>query len=137
MRSVTVDAQDRVLACGGDLGQGVVVRYTAAGAPDAAFGTDGTLVDAGIDFFFEIAIESAGDLLLAGYRDAGVRSITRVLSNGSLDLAFGTGGKAEGPVTSTTGGHCPVLVGPTTVAFSMGAPSGTYGSPWYVTQFYR
>jgi uncharacterized delta-60 repeat protein len=137
MRCVTVDSQNRVLACGGELGQGDVARYTTSGASDSAFATGGLLVDGGVDFFFEVAVEAGDDLLLSGLRDAGVRSITRVLADGTPDTGFGTSGHAEGPVTSTTGGHCPVLLGPGTVAFSMGAPSGTNGSPWYVTRFVR
>lgn len=137
LRSVAIDGQGRVLACGGAAGQGTVARYTGGGAADSSFGTVGLLTDAGVDFFFEMAVESADHLLLSGYRDAGVRSITRVLAGGSLDTGFGADGHADGPVASTTGGHAPVLVGAATVAFAMGAPSGTNGSPWYVSRFCR
>jgi uncharacterized delta-60 repeat protein len=136
--SVSVDGQDRVVACGTDgAGIGVVRRYTAAGAPDSAFGTNGTVTDPAASLFFEAAAEPGGELLVTGHDSTGVRSITRLLGDGALDLSWGTDGHAEGPVVSTAGGQCPVLLGPTTVALSIGAGSGTHGSPWYVEQFQR
>lgn len=137
LRSIAVDAQDRALACGGELGQGDIARYTTSGTLDSTFGSGGLLAEAGIDYFFEVAVESDGNLLVTGLTDAGVRSISRVLPDGTLDTGFGTSGRAEGPVTNTMGNRIPVLLGSTTVAFPQGGSLGNYGSPWYVTQFCR
>lgn len=83
-----------------------VVRMLADGAPDSAFADGGfaRIAFAGgstIDFGGAVAIDPSGRIVLAGSTDffGDVRvAAARVLANGTLDPAFGMGGKIQGPL---------------------------------------
>ena len=77
-----------------------VVRYTAAGALDTSFSTDGkvtTAIGADGDSGRAVAVQSDGKIVVAGYSDNGTYNdfaVVRYTSAGALDAGFGTGGIA-------------------------------------------
>ncbi|HET7487172.1 MAG TPA: Calx-beta domain-containing protein [Acidimicrobiales bacterium] len=83
-----------------------LVRYTAAGAPDTSFGTNGKVTtdfptNAG-DVANGVVVQPDGKVVAAGSTDAGTGdfAVARYLANGALDSSFGTGGR----VTTDIGG---------------------------------
>jgi uncharacterized delta-60 repeat protein len=74
---------------------GLIARFTAAGAPDGSFGTNGLVnvpILGGDDAFTGVAVQSNGQIVAAGYSDDGtedVLSIVRVNSDGTFDTSFG------------------------------------------------
>ena len=76
------------------------IRYNANGTLDTSFGTNGIatfdLQGGSDDVVYAMAIQSDGNILLAGYSDDGSNknaAIIRITSNGTLDTTFGTAGK--------------------------------------------
>ena len=108
-RAVAVDGQDRVVLAGQAVTPGVpsvshmgIVRFTASGAPDAGFDTEGSLL---VDFpgrtdaqASSVAIDAAGRIVVGG--GAGTSAgpeefaLARLLDGGGLDPGFGSGGRA-------------------------------------------
>lgn len=78
---------------------GAALSSRSMGAPgdlDTGFGTGGrftTSFTAGDDYGYSVAVQSDGKILVAGGSAAGDYSVLRLLSNGSPDPDFGTGGK--------------------------------------------
>jgi uncharacterized delta-60 repeat protein len=76
-----------------------LARFNANGSLDRTFGTDGqTVTDfGGNDTATSVVIDSAGGIVLAGFRSSMTVSIpiyvARYTSNGQLDTHFGSGGK--------------------------------------------
>jgi uncharacterized delta-60 repeat protein len=77
-------------------------RFTAAGAPDATFGSGGRAVAPGyFAAFTSIALDRAGRIVIAGskntvdgdYNSGQDAAAARFLPDGTLDPAFGNGGK--------------------------------------------
>jgi uncharacterized delta-60 repeat protein len=99
LEAVAIDADGRVV---GALGSGFgAARFSADGALDATFGTDGVaLVDfGGQDAFVRgIALQDGGEVLLAGWMRSSSTfrtdcAIARLSTSGQLDTTFATGGK--------------------------------------------
>ncbi|BDP43980.1 hypothetical protein DAETH_39490 (plasmid) [Deinococcus aetherius] len=85
---------NRIVAAGGE-GDLKVARYTAAGAPDASFGTGGRVggVFAGnIAAANAVTVDAQGRLVLAGHSQNDTAAV-RLTENGNLDTTFGDGGK--------------------------------------------
>src|SRR5262252_1045598 len=69
-----------------------VTRYTTAGALDASFGAGGRVVVTASgfsnDFASAVAIQSDGDIVVAGWSNGKI-GLIRLTPNGSLDSTFG------------------------------------------------
>ena len=103
--AVVVDAQGRATVGGGALSFStgaadlVLLRYDAAGVPDASFGTDGVVRTSTFGpaaIAFDLALQSDGKLLVggaAGPGEAGNLLLARYTTDGALDTDFGTGGR--------------------------------------------
>ncbi len=81
-----------------------LIRYNANGTLDPAFGTGGiVLVDIkhGDDHLSALAIQTDGKIVVAGYSNTDL-ALARLKANGTLDAAFGKGGKV---ITSIQGGE--------------------------------
>lgn len=99
---IAADGRLVVLGQGGDRGM-AVLRFTASGAPDATFGTNGrTLIKfSGSSDYDEpaaLALQGNGKIVAAGYatnRATGAARndffVGRLLANGTLDAGFGDG----------------------------------------------
>ena len=83
-----------------------LARYNSNGTPDVDFGTGGevvTPVGAGTDIAADVAIQTDGKIVIAGYTNSGPSCdnqgttcdflLARYLTNGDLDGDFGVGGK--------------------------------------------
>ncbi len=104
-QAVVVDATGRATVGGGALSfttgtaDLVLLRYTPAGAPDATFGTNGVVRTSAFGpaaIAFDLALQSDGKILVggaAGPGDAGNLLLARYTEAGTLDAAFGTGGR--------------------------------------------
>ena len=81
-----------------------VVRYNTDGSLDTSFGTGGrTAVDffGRNDYAQDVAIQSDGKIVVAGYADTGSSNdfaLLRLNSNGTLDTTFGSGGKVSSDI---------------------------------------
>lgn len=71
-----------------------VVRYNAAGSPDATFGTNGKVTTdiSGDDRATAVAVQPDGKIVVAGGTSSDF-AVVRYNPNGSLDPSFGAGGK--------------------------------------------
>ncbi len=85
-----------------------LARYNSNGSLDNAFGSGGkVLTDVGnssSDFGYAVALQNDGKIVVAGRSDNGLSfdfALVRYNSNGTLDSAFGVGGKA----TADFGGY--------------------------------
>ncbi len=77
------------------------VRYLADGTLDPGFGTGGkitTSIGTGIDRAYEVMVQPDGKILLGGYMVGNDYAMVRHNSDGTLDPAFGTGGKVAMPI---------------------------------------
>jgi uncharacterized delta-60 repeat protein len=99
--SVAIDSQGRIVAAGGTNGGFALARYHADGSLDPSFGDDGRVTT---EFAYgnadDVAIDSAGRIVAAGYRPTGdgsedrsVFAVARYKPVGGLDPSFGAGGK--------------------------------------------
>ena len=108
-QSVAVQSDGKVVVAGytGSNQDFALVRYTAAGALDAGFGTGGkvtTPVGSGSDIGHSVAVQSDGKLVVAGYSFNNFNfdfALVRYTSSGALDTTFGTGGKVTTPIGSS------------------------------------
>jgi uncharacterized delta-60 repeat protein len=129
--AVAIDSTDRIVA-GGIASNGsnfdfALVRYNRDGTLDTSFGTGGkvtTSVSGGDDYLRAIAIDPAGNIVVAGYAvGAGGNedfAVARYTTAGLLDTSFGTGGIVTTPIgtgndeafgLALDGSGRPVLVG--------------------------
>ena len=75
-----------------------LVRYGTDGTLDASFGSGGivtTAIGSGSDRGYDVAIQSDGKIVVAGYSESGSNSdfaLVRYGTDGTLDASFGTGG---------------------------------------------
>ena len=97
IRRIALQADGTIAGAGsfnGDLG---VVRLTATGAFDTAFSGDGltTVAFTGTEIAYGLAIQADGKILVGGSTTANGNDVVlaRLLNTGSIDSAFGTGGK--------------------------------------------
>lgn len=78
----------------------LLARFTTAGAPDATFGTNGTVISAfsaSTDWAYSIAQQPDGKLIVGGLVTSGVAAnvgVARYLANGTLDNTFDGDGLA-------------------------------------------
>jgi len=88
---VAVDSAGRIVVGGGpQVGGAYLARLDARGAPDRSFGVDGVVVDHQAPGFNAVLPQADGSILAAGYS-----TVSRYRPDGSLDLSFGDGGRAE------------------------------------------
>jgi uncharacterized delta-60 repeat protein len=94
-RSVLVQPDGAIVAGGFHLVGFAVARFTATGAFDNSFSSDGlvtTLFGPSVDEATSSAVQSDGKIVVAG-RSQGRMSVARYLANGSLDLTFSGDGR--------------------------------------------
>ncbi len=108
--ALVLDSSGRILVAGSSLDINTaqvsfaVIRLNSNGSLDGTFGTGGkAVVPLPVGTFNSeanaIAVDAQGRIVLAGMGD-GLR-VARLLPNGSLDAAFGSGGSAVVPVSQT------------------------------------
>lgn len=93
IQDVAVQADGKVVVAGYGTAW-FVVRLLADGTVDSAFGAGGR-VDLFTGYCYDVAIDAAGNILVAGSANHGSHvdfAVVRLLSNGLPDPAFGTGG---------------------------------------------
>jgi uncharacterized delta-60 repeat protein len=102
---VAVQADGRIVVTGQDDGGLVVARFFATGAPDAAFGTGGSVVvrqSAADDAKGgALLIRGGQKILAAGAVNGNQLMLVQLNPDGSRDAAFGSNGVATMPVTGT------------------------------------
>lgn len=100
--AMQIQADDKIVVAGGAFngtdGDFAVIRYTANGALDSSFGTNGvvmTAIGTGQELATAMVIQADGRIVIAGgnleHHDG--FGLIRYLSDGSLDTSFGQGGK--------------------------------------------
>ena len=94
------DGKMVVVGSNGALDDLVVFRYLATGAPDPGFGGGGFVQTdlGGVDQAYAVALQPDGRIVVAG-RTNDALAVVRYRADGTLDPAFGTGGR-----TTTTFG---------------------------------
>ncbi len=76
----------------------ILARYETDGSLDASFGTGGivtTAIGSGSDVCYDVAIQSDGKIVVAGFSYNGANNdfaLVRYGTDGTLDASFGTGG---------------------------------------------
>jgi uncharacterized delta-60 repeat protein len=98
--AIECQPDDKIVAAGRQDDQWAIARFMPDGTLDAGFGTGGVVLLFGTvanDYASDLAIDSAGRIVVVGWRitDGGRFTTVRLLSDGSLDPAFGNGGVAE------------------------------------------
>lgn len=120
VRALAIQSDGLIVAAGSSKGTTDVdfalARYSAAGAPDSAFGTGGkvtTPFGTGDDTATSVLLLAEGKIMAVG---AGIGAadldfaLAQYTSAGVLDSAFGTGGKVTTPVgTAADGANAAVL----------------------------
>jgi len=99
---VTVAGETRAVAAGGD-GDFTLVRYTAAGVPDASFSGDGIVSNVfgtSIGSAYAVAAQADGKLVVAGHAGHDF-ALLRLDGAGAPDGGFGTGGKVVVQISAT------------------------------------
>ena len=84
-------------------GDFLLVKYTSTGALDTTFGsgTGKVLTDiSGSDNALEMVVQADGKIILGGYNGSFDSTLVRYNVNGSLDTAFGAGGKVTATIAS-------------------------------------
>src|SRR5205085_6464330 len=112
-RAVAIQTDGKIVAVGYTENSGTLdwdfalARYNTNGSLDASFGTGGkttTAIGASDDFADAVAIQADGFIVAAGYSLIGNNdfALIRYKPDGTLDAAFGTGGKVTTPVGSSS-----------------------------------
>jgi uncharacterized delta-60 repeat protein len=99
--SVAIQSDGKIVAAGEtNPGSGyddfALARYTTSGSLDTSFGSGGKVTTdfaGGYDRVYAVAIQSDGKVLAAGRGGANDFGLARYNTDGSLDTAFGSGGK--------------------------------------------
>ena len=99
--SVAIQSDGKIIAAGYSNNNFALARYTAAGALDLSFDTDGKVTtDFGsTDRAHSVAIQSDGKIIVAGYSNNNF-ALARYTTSGAIDLSFDT----DGMVTTDFGG---------------------------------
>ncbi len=102
-KSVAIQSDGKILVAGyynnGSKNKFAVVNYNSDGSLNTSFDTDGivtTSFGASHDYGFGVAIQSDGNIVVAGYSDNGTDfdfAAARYSSNGALDASFNSDGK--------------------------------------------
>jgi uncharacterized delta-60 repeat protein len=96
---VALQSDGKIVVCGTANSDFAVVRLNTNGTLDTSFDTDGivtTPVLTGADIGTDLAIQTDGKIVVAGYASNGVNNdfaVVRYNANGSLDTSFDTDGK--------------------------------------------
>ncbi|MGI8788174.1 MAG: FG-GAP-like repeat-containing protein [Pyrinomonadaceae bacterium] len=108
--AIAIQTDGKIVAAGytnnGANADFALVRYAVNGTLDTTFGTGGkvtTLIGSSDDFLNAAAIQSNGKIVAAGYTNNGTNNdfaLVRYNADGTLDAAFGTGGKVTTPIGS-------------------------------------
>jgi uncharacterized delta-60 repeat protein len=94
VQGVAIQSDGRVVVAATGSGNVLLARFTAAGSPDASFGTDGQVSTFGATAH-AFALQGDGAILVAGNAAPSGNSdfaLFRYFANGSLDPTFGAGG---------------------------------------------
>ncbi|MDQ4123260.1 MAG: FG-GAP-like repeat-containing protein [Acidobacteriota bacterium] len=94
-QAVAVQPDGKIIVVGYAQNDFAVVRYNQNGTLDSGFGSGGkilTPVGAGSDEAYSVALQTDGKIVVAGYA-SGNFAVVRYNQNGTLDSAFGDGGK--------------------------------------------
>jgi uncharacterized delta-60 repeat protein len=92
---VVVQSDEKIVVGGYANEYGVLVRYTAGGVLDSAFGAGGkVVVDTPTRYAYGLALQKDGKILTTGTPGF---SIARFNPDGSVDTSFGQGGNATAP----------------------------------------
>jgi uncharacterized delta-60 repeat protein len=112
---VAIQPDGKIVAAGASEARGfAVVRYTAAGVPDASFGSGGTVLTdlsrggEGQAGAFAVAVQSDGKIVAAGFNETSLINyfaLIRYSKAGRLDPSFGLGGKVLTSVGGKAGGE--------------------------------
>lgn len=107
IRAIVIQTDGKIVVAGdtndGSNNDFALARYNTDGSLDTSFGTGGkiiTPIGSGTDAAFAVAIQSDGKIVLAGYAHNGANydfALARYNTDGTLDPAFGTGGKVTTP----------------------------------------
>ncbi|MFI5460433.1 MAG: hypothetical protein ACHRXM_33875 [Isosphaerales bacterium] len=97
---MALDGSGNILLVGGDTAAGIqypaVVRFTAAGFPDATFGNNGEVLlnppSPSETWAFGVGVQSTGQIVVCANFDNPVGGVCRLNANGTLDTTFGSGG---------------------------------------------
>ena len=116
--AVAIDGSGNIVVAGSSSSDGMnsnkdfaVVRYTSAGALDTTFSTDGKVTtdfESGADAAAAVALDGSGKIVVGG-RASGSDdfedfALVRYNTDGSLDTAFDTDGKATSDIESSGAG---------------------------------
>ena len=111
---IALQPDGRIVAGGAVGGRFALVRYTVAGALDDTFSGDGKLTsdfpDAGSAN--GVAIDEAGNIVVAGGHAGEGFALARYTSAGQLDVSFGAGGLVTTEFAGNSGGAADVLIQP-------------------------
>ena len=109
---IAVDSLDRIVAAGSTLDaqqiyrdEGLVVRYTSAGAVDSSFGSGGEFLTgiAGIDEFHRVSVLAGDRIMLLG-RGSSITYVARLDADGAPDTTFGGDGFGDAVQFGSSGG---------------------------------
>src|SRR5438067_413471 len=137
MNALMVQPDGKLVAAGWDASQSAfgLARYNTSGSLDSTFGTGGTVsTPIGIDTYgaSALVLQSDGKLVAAGdaWKDTvdADFAVIRYTANGSLDTAFGTGGKVTTAIGSGDDGASALVRQPDgkLVAAGYASVSSTY-----------
>ena len=107
--SVAIQSDGKIVVAGysssGTDNDFALTRYTVAGALDTTFGTNGkviTPIGMGNDVAYSVAIQSKGNIVVAGYSNSGIDDDDFALASytplGAPDPTFGMNGKVTTPI---------------------------------------
>ena len=112
LNGVAIDANGNYVTAGVGVTNGTpvtaLVRYNSSGILDTTFGTNGVVTTlVGYESYAQaVALQSNGQIVVAGYADVGSPAFTVARynsSNGSLDTTFNSTGTLPGTVTTVIG----------------------------------
>lgn len=91
-----------------------IIRYNSNGTVDNSFGNSGkvftSFTDTSSDYANDVAIKSDGKILVSGNSSAGGFALAQYNINGSLDTAFGIGGKVIISIGNTGNNNSAIAV---------------------------
>ncbi len=101
---VAIQTDDKIVVVGSTgPGRFAIARYDTSGSLDPTFGGDGvvtTNVTSGYDSATSVAIDTDGNIVVAGYGGGGAFVVVRYATDGTLDPTFGGDGAVTTNLTS-------------------------------------